>query len=166
MNDDPNTPPPRYTPIYTLPKRRRNRRAGIIGAVVVVCGVVLLAVAFAARGSAWSHPLSAETATPSPTATTDLVLLAHAYSDTVFNIDLGLREDMSATGKACGNVTASTTSTCKASIQTVENDLYSFQDELHSTPPPPYLHAVDTTLRHALALVQQGSQDALNGVND
>ncbi len=155
---------------YRLPTRPRRQtiatlRGGVVVVVVVACAAVLIALV--AHGSAPFSVFSAPTATALPTATTDPALLAHNFTSTVNNNDLSLREDMAAMGRACGAVTASTASTwstCNAAIQTVENTMQSFQDELTHAPAPPCFHAVDTTLRHAFVVIQQGSQDATNGV--
>lgn len=164
--------PLQYTPQSMPPSgarapRRRRHRVRLIGillasAVVALVGGVSLAIAH--NGVVPSRPVGVA----SPTATTAPYIAADvdAYTSTIPSDAQLLRNDMSTMSSACSNVKASSLHICQATIETIEMDAASFQDDVNAIPAPPCLHTADVTVRQALALVQEGTQEAINGILD
>ena len=158
-------------------KRKRNLIIGLVflGVVALCCAVGVIAIAASPGGS--SSPTASATDTPAPTvteapteapptATSDTSALASAYAATVTSDGALISSDLNTMGNDCSNVDASNLYTCRQDIQTIATDAQAFTDDLNATPAPPCLKAADTALRKALADIQQGSQDAVNGIDD
>lgn len=103
------------------------------------------------------------TATPiPPTATPDT--RAANYRAYVVAQTATLKSDFTNAGNHCG--TGHTLGECRAVMVTAHNAVVAFQKGLATHPAPPCLTSADTSLRAALTDYANGTQLAINGIDD
>ncbi len=152
---------------------RNKRIAAIVGGVIALCVVCAICggIVSAMNGGgsiaadqATQTP-APPTDTPAPTATTNPnnPAAVSAYSTLVQTDGSTMSGDMNAMGNDCG---AGDLTTCRADLQTVNDDARQFQTDLNSTPAPPCLSATDKELRKALTLIVSGTQSAMDGIDN
>lgn len=105
------------------------------------------------------------TATPHPTSTPAGPSQAELYAQyTAVNARHANRlvQSMTNASESCG---AGDTTACANDFQTALGDVKAWEADLNTTPPPDCLKTMDTHLRQALSLYEQGLTAAIQAIN-
>jgi hypothetical protein len=148
----------------------------IVGGVLltcVVCGSCATLVSLANGGSGGiasatattgtSEPAATFTSQPEATATTAPDTSMADYISTVTDNSTTMSDDFNAVGDKC--TSSGSVSDCRDATQTAHDDTVAFLSALDAHPAPACLSKVDKILRTALGDYKQGTQLALDGID-
>jgi hypothetical protein len=156
-----------------LPIRKKGhlvRNLGIVvGALILIGGIATIASpgANSPSGNTATSPApskSAASPAPSKAATSPTVNQQHqvvvAYSTAASNTG-PIVDSFTAIGKDCGSDTAA----CRADLQSTISAITNYESALNKVQVPACLQQADRDLRLGMALIKQGAQQAINGID-
>jgi len=155
---------------WARPKARALMVCAAALILVCMCGSIMTAAANAGASAnattmqqQQNQQQSSATHTPvKPTATANPNASWKDYANMVSTNATTLGKDSDAMSTACS---ASDVPSCRAAVRTFDDDVQLFQADLDLHPAPACFKTVDTYLRTALHLYDQGATEVLQGID-